>query len=159
MNKFLRYIFVFCSLMLCETLFAQNLIDYNQIKEKVVHTSCTENSLDSVELTLKNLLEIDTLKISDGHYQYCYDLGMTYFVKAFMYEQKEFVNQTIASFNKCISIDKKNGSAYMNLAIIYHANKQFELAKTNLKLYKKYTRKKYWDKETIKELEEELIKF
>ena len=156
MNKLPRNIIIFFSILLCETLYAQNLIDYNQIREKVVHTSCTENSLDSVELTLKNLLEIDTLKISDGHYRYYYDLGMTYCVKTLKYEQKEFLNQTIASFNKCISIDKKNGSAYMNLTIVYNANKQFELAKTNLKLYKKYTRKKYWEKETIKELEEEL---
>lgn len=156
MNKLLRYLFVFLSLMFCETLYAQNLIDYNQIREKVVHTSCTENSLDSVDLTLKNLLEIDTLKISDGHYRYYYDLGMCYYVKALMYEQKEFINQVITSFNKCISIDKKNGSAYNNLAIVYLQGKQFELARINLKLYKKYTRKKYWDKETIKEIEKQL---
>jgi hypothetical protein len=78
---------------------------------------------------------------------------MTYYVKSEMYEESELRDLTISTFKKCVSTNKKRGDAYHNLSLIYYLHGQNDLAKKYLKLYKKYTDKKYWDKEFIEKIE------
>lgn len=132
---------------------AQESIDFLKIRKELVRTSCSEISLDTVELTLKNLLSIDSTKITEGLAQYYYDLGMTYLEKSLIHEQKEFLPQMILNFQNCISVDKKYHNAYLNLSIYYHSVKQYDLAKSYIVNYKKYCKKKYWDKDFIEMLE------
>lgn len=140
-------------LTLSSLISAQESIDYLKIRNELVRTSCTEISLDTVELTLKNLLSIDSTKITEGLAHFYYDLGMTYLEKSLIHEQKEFLPQMILNFQNCISVDKKYHNAYLNLSIYYHSKEQYDLAKSYIVNYKKYCKKKYWDKEYIEMLE------
>jgi hypothetical protein len=53
-----------------------------------------------------------------------------------------------------INLNKRNSAAYNNLAIAYLQKNQNDKAKEILILYKKYTKRKYWDKSLIKQIEE-----
>jgi tetratricopeptide (TPR) repeat protein len=126
---------------------AQEGIDYLKIRNSLVRTTCSAINEDTTELTYQNLMSIDSTKITNGLADYYYDLGMTYYEKAYFFEQKEFFPLVIASFENCILIDKKRSLAYWNLALHYSLNKQYELASAYLEKYKKYCKKKYWDKD------------
>ncbi len=133
----------------------QDSIDYFKIRNEKVSTSCTKVDTFSVNMTLKNLLSMDTLKITNGLCDYYYDLGMNYYLKAALYKQDNWFYLAIASFNKCISIDSTRGDCYHNISLIYYFLKDIGKAKSYLVLYKKYTAEPYWDKEFIDRIEKE----
>lgn len=128
---------------------AQKTIDYNEISKDLFLVGCTNTSLDYVDLTLKNLLTIDSTKISKGLYDYYFDLGSAYYMKSFMHKQNEFHDHVYYCNYKCISIDNKRGDAYHEIAVVAYLDKKYMLASTSLLLYKKCTDKKYWDKDLI----------
>ncbi|MBP7103209.1 MAG: hypothetical protein KBA86_08165 [Bacteroidales bacterium] len=121
-------------------------------------TSCTRVDTLSVNMTLKNLLAMDTLKITNGLSDYYYDLGMNYYMKAILYKQNNWFDLSIASFNKCISIDSTRGDCYYNISLIYYFLKNISKAKSYLVLYKKYTPEAYWDKEFIDIIDKQIEK-
>lgn len=135
---------------------AQEGIDYLQTRNNLVRTTCSAINQDTTELTFQNLMTIDSAKITNGLGDYYYDLGMTYFDKAYFFDQKEFIPLMISSFENCIITDKKRSLAYWNLAIHYSGNKQYELASAYLEKYKKYCKKKYWDKDQIALIEKSI---
>ena len=146
---------LFCLVLFVQMTIAQDSIVYSEIRKETVEWSCTKFDKNSVNLTLKNLLAVDTLKITKGLWNYYYDLGMTYYMKAGLYEQNEWHYLAISSFKKCIPIDKKSGDAYHNIAFCYYFTGDIKNAKIFLKLYKKYTKKEYWDNDFIERVENE----
>jgi len=144
---------IFLLVLLISFSTAQNTIDYIKIKKETSTTSCVQHDTNSVNLSIKNLLAIDTLKITNGLLEYRYDLGMNYYLKAALYKQNEWFYLAISNFKKCIAIDKKYGPAYYNIALIYRFLGDNANAKVYLNLYKKYTKKKYWDKDFISRVE------
>jgi hypothetical protein len=110
----------------------------------------------NVDSTFANLLKLDTNKIKNGLEEYYYDLAMMYLFKGAFYEEKidEFGNEAIKYNIRCINLNKRNSAAYNNLAIAYLQKNQNDKAKEILILYKKYTKRKYWDKSLIKQIEE-----
>jgi hypothetical protein len=135
---------------------AQEGIDYLKIRNSLVRTTCSAINQDTTELTYQNLMSIDSTKITNGLADYYYDLGMTYYEKTYFFEQKEFIPAMISSFENCIITDIKQSSAYWNLALHYSLNKQYELASAYLEKYKKYCKKKYWDKDQIELIEKSI---
>lgn len=145
MNKFkiaLTLLFVFS---ISSLTIAQNAIDYDKIRPE----TCKSVDSSTIDAMIENLLKIDTSKISNGLCDYYYDLGMMYYEKSYMLGQPEFRDLCIRSFNKCLAINKKGSDAYYNLCLIYYFDKHYNKAKEYVKLYKKYTKKKYWDKTFI----------
>ena len=138
-------------------LISQNSIDYQSIRNDKVHNTCVKPTLEGADLTIKDLSAIDTSKIIKGLYEYWFDMGMSYYMKALMFKQDEFRYKDIECFNKCVRINKKNSDAYRNLANCYYFYKKYDLVKVNLELYKKYCGKKYLDKGFIAQMEK-LIK-
>ena len=130
-----------------------NSIDYLKLQNKAIHTSCQEFSLDSIELTLKQLLAIDSTQIENGLYEYYSDLSMVYYMKSKMYKQNEFENLNYFMIYKCISVDRKRGEAYHALTNNAYIDKRYCLAKNSLILYKRYTEKKYWNMNLITMIE------
>lgn len=147
--KHFNKLFFSSLLIVSSAIYAQGTIDYNKIRNQTVLHSCTITNSDTVELTLKNLLALDTLLIKKGLDNYFYDLGMTYYIKGYMGLQKEYKNLAITTFRKCTIINSKRGDAYYNLSLIYLIEKNYSQAKVMLILYKKHTRKKFWDKDLI----------
>jgi tetratricopeptide (TPR) repeat protein len=133
----------------CQIAKTQDQRNYTEIKESQKKFTCSKNDLESVNITLKNLLELDTSKISIGLSDYFYDLGMAYYIKSEMYGESQFRPYSIKAFESCIKKDKKRGNAYHNLSVIYYLYQAYPKAKEYLKLYKKHTPKKYWDRELI----------
>lgn len=149
-----NYLVIKCVLIVflifsCQIVKTQDQINYLEIKESQKKFTCSKNDLESVNTTLKNLLELDTSKISIGLSDYFYDLGMAYYIKSEMYGESQFRPSSIKAFESCIKKDKTRGNAYHNLSIIYYLHQDYPKAKEYLKLYKKHTPKKYWDKEFI----------
>lgn len=132
---------------------AQDKINYTQIRKSTIHYSCTENNIDSINLTLNQLLKIESTNISSGKDEYYYDIGLIYYIKSIIEKKPELLTASIKNFNNAILINPKNGSSYLNLSLVYYFQKKFSLANENLKKYKKYTKKKYWDRSTIKVIE------
>jgi len=128
---------------------AQDKINYLSIRDSQKIFTCSKNDLESVNLSIKNLLALDTSHITKGLPDYFYDLGMAYYIKSEMHGESEFSKSSINAFERCIEKDKKKGNAYHNLSLIYHFHQAYPKAKEYLKLYKKYTPKKYWDTEFI----------
>ena len=153
MKDYLNIVLFFLVLIFQSTLSAQKTIDYTELSKKVIHVGCTQTNIDSVDLTLKELLEIDSTQISKGLYDYYFDLGSVYYMKSFMHKQKEFHDHVYYCNYKCISIDNKKGDAYHEIAVIAYMDKKYALATTSIRLYKKYTEKEYWDKDLISFIE------
>lgn len=128
---------------------AQDHINYLSLKQSQKVYSCTKHDIESVNITIRNLQSLDTSAIVIGLSDYFYDLGMAYFIKEGLIKQKGSYEQAIIHFERSLQLDKKRGAAYNNLAIIYYFRDEFDKAKTQIKLYKKFTPKKYRDKEII----------
>jgi tetratricopeptide (TPR) repeat protein len=137
---------------------AQDSIDYIKIKKETSGLSCTNYDTTLVNQSIKNLLALDTLKISNGLIEYYYDLGMSFYLKAALYKQNELFYQSISCFQKCITIDSTYGDAYHNIALMHYYLKDYEKAKTYIDLYKKYTPEKYRDNNLIGNIEEKARK-
>lgn len=140
-----KYLTLFCIIIISLLTACKNDIDYDKIRPEIIKFSCQQFSSSTVNSTLKNLLEIDTSRISNGLYSYYYDLGMTYQGKAIVEGQKAYNELAISCYKKCVTIDKNKGDAYHNLCIIYFLNQQHDMAKKYVVPYKKYTEKKSWD--------------
>lgn len=135
---------------------SQETIDYIKIKKSINGISCMNANQTNVDSTFANLLKLDTNKIKNGLEEYYYDLAMMYFFKVAYCEEKleEFGNEAIKYNIRCINLNKKNSAAYNNLALVYLHKNQNDKAKEILILYKKYTKRKYWDKSLIEQIEE-----
>jgi len=94
---------------------AQQSIDYLAEQSKNVRYSCEISNPDSVDASIQNLLGIDPSQISNGLYDYYFDLGMAYYTKSFMFKQVEYKPDAYDCFLKCIQIDQTRGDAYHNL--------------------------------------------
>jgi hypothetical protein len=118
---------------------SQILIDYAKYREKVVGWGCQKFDKASVNKTLKDLLEIDTARITGGLYEFYYDIAMAYYMKAALDNNYEFFNNSIMYFNKCIQVDPLRTASYQNLALIYKFLKMDELESVYLELQNKHT--------------------
>ena len=148
-----KYSWILFSILSLHFVDAQEQINYLELRDSQKSFTCSKNDIESVDISLKNLLSLDTTKISIGLSDYFYDLGMAYYIKSEMYGESEFRSSSIQSFESCIKKDKKRGSAYHNLSIIYFLHQDNSKAKEYIKLYKKHTPKKYWDREFIEMVE------
>jgi tetratricopeptide (TPR) repeat protein len=155
MDKFKIALTILFILIISSWTIAQDSIDYAKIIKETVGFSCVKYDTASVNLTLKNLLAIDTLKISKGLFEYRNDLGMAYYMKAALYKQNKWFYLAISNYQKCISIDRTNGSPYYSIALIYHFLGDIKNAKIFLELYKKYTPETQWDNKFIDKIEKE----
>jgi tetratricopeptide (TPR) repeat protein len=155
MQKRIRLPLIFLLIALSQFAWTQNQVAYADIKAQHKHFKCDDTNLDSVNLTLEHLLAIDTLTLASGLDDYYYDLGMTYYVKSEMHQQAEYRDLAIAAFNDCVKVNQERGSAYYNLSLMYALHHQLDEAKLYLDLYKKYTKKKYWDKGFIARIEKQ----
>jgi len=117
--------------------YSQGSIDYLKLRQEVRHFSCTSTDIDSIQFTLKELINIDTSRIVNGLYYYYKDLAMSYYLLEVKNESKDFKN-AIKYFEKCVWLDKKVPIAYHNLYIIYTLKGEKKLAKEKLDLYNKY---------------------
>lgn len=144
-------------------LFSQKEIDYNKIVDSVCRKKCGESKMEDIDYSIEHLTSLDVTQITKGLDLYYYDLGMNYYLKAVKSQGvEEDYSLAISAFNNAIQADEKRsnkqhksiiGSAHNNLAVIYFFEKKYDLAKTNLVLYKKYTNKKYWDRALINKIE------
>lgn len=107
---------------------AQQSIDYLAEQSKNVRYSCEISNPDSVDASIQNLLGIDPSQISNGLYDYYFDLGMAYYTKSFMFKHVEYKPDAYDCFLKCIQIDQTRGDAYHNLQIkfIFYSITSFE---------------------------------
>ena len=135
---------------------SQETIDYIKIKKSINGISCMNVNQTNVDSTFANLLKLDTNKIKNGLEEYYYDLAMMYNFKGAYHKEKreEYRNEAIKYNIRCLNLNKKNSGAYNNLALVYLDKKQNDKAKEILILYKKYTKRKYWDMSLIKQIEE-----
>lgn len=131
---------------------AQQSIDYLAEQSKNVRYSCEISNPDSVDASIQNLLGIDPSQISNGLYDYYFDLGMTYYTKSFMFKQVEYKTDAYDCFLKCIQIDQTRGDAYHNLLIMYYFDKQIGKAKALLGPYKRYAPLRYRDRKLIRRI-------
>jgi len=148
-----KYSTTFCILIIVLLTACKNDIDYEKIRPEILKFSCAQFDSSTVNSTLKNLLEIDTARISNGLYLYYNDLGMTYQGMAAINGQKAYNDLAISCYNKCVTIDKNNGESYYHLCLIYFLNQQHEMAKKYVEPYKKYTEQKSWDTTLINMVE------
>ena len=155
MQKRIRLPLIFLLIALSQSAWAQGQVNYADIKAQHKHFKCDDTNLDSVNLTLEHLLAIDTLTLASGLDDYYYDLGMAYYVKSEMHQQAEYRDLAIAAFHHCVRVNEERGSAYYNLSVIYALHHQLDEAKWYLALYKKHTKKKYWDKGFIAHIEKQ----
>ncbi len=151
--KKITFFFIFNTILL--TVNSQETIDYIKIKKNINGVSCMNVNQTNVDSTFVNLLKLDTNKIKNGLEEYYYDLAMMYDFKGAYYKEKrnEYRNEAIKYNIRCLNLNKKNSGAYNNLALVYMDMKQNDKAKEILILYKKYTKRKYWDMSLIKQIE------
>ena len=129
-------------LFICLTaVFAQDSINYNEIRGKTLKFTCGAMDPKSVSATLRNLIGIDTLKISEGRYEYYQDLGMTLIITSIFLNKPEIRQRGISCYNKCIAIDPKRGEAYYDLATLFLTNQEYEQAKKILHFIKNTQKK------------------
>jgi hypothetical protein len=113
-----KYLWILISIVSLQSINAQDKINYLEFRDSQKSFTCSKNDLESVNISLKNLLSLDTSVITTGLADYFYDLGMAYYVKSEMYSESHFRPSCIQSFESCIKKDKKRGSAYHNLSVI-----------------------------------------
>lgn len=131
---------------------AQQSIDHLAEQSKNVRYSCEISNPDSVDASIQNLLRIDPSQISNGLYDYYFDLGMAYYTKSFMFKQVEYKPNAYDCFLKCVQIDQTRGDAYHNLLVMYYIDKQIDKAKALLDPYKRYAPLRYRDRKLIRRI-------
>ncbi len=132
---------------------AQQKVNYIEIRKDLVKSTCTTTDAEINKQDLANLLALDITNISKGLSEYYYDLGMLYYA-CFGNKEGQIHLHAYACMKRCVELDKKNGSAYLNLSIMYYFDKNMPLAKEYALLHKKYTRKKYRDNEFLSRIEQ-----
>lgn len=134
---------------------AQDTINYDEIRKDIVLNSCGNVNLEKTETTYNNLTELDTNKITTGLSRYYSDLGMTLYLLSVYKGETHYLNDAIENYKKSIHIEKKNGEAYHQLAIIYFYMKKDTInAKKYIRLYKKFTKPENLDKDLIEKIKE-----
>jgi lipoprotein NlpI len=140
------------SLLFINSALAQQKIDYLEVRKDLVKSTCTTTDAEIYKQDLANLLALDTATINKGLSEYFYDLGMLYYAH-FGNNEGKFHPEAFACMKRCVELDKKNGSAYLNLSIMYYFTKNIPLAKEYAQFHKKYTRKKYRDNDFLARIE------
>jgi hypothetical protein len=140
------------ALLLSNAGLAQQKIDYLQIRNDIVKSTCTTKDPEIYKQDLANLLALDTTTIGKGLSAYYYDLGMIYY-GMFGFEEGKFHPEAFTCMRRCVELDKKNGAAYLNLSIMFYFEKDSAKAKEYAHLHKKHTRKKYRDNDYLVRIE------
>ncbi len=136
--------------------YTQKTFDYEKYRKDLYGLSCSNTTKAGIDSSLINLEKIDSNNISNGAEFFNYDLGMVYYNYGCYYKDKrvEYFNKSIAVLSRNISIGKLISESYYMIAFLYDGLNMHIEAKDYLKLYKKYTKKKYWDMDLIKSIEE-----
>lgn len=122
------------------------------MRDSLTYLSCFRASPDTIELSLKFLLNVNVDSIDSNLSAYYYDLGWAYFFKAAYTKDNTYKDQSALAYFKCISVDSSHYSAYWNLALHYSETGECDLATKLMSRYKKYCPVEYYRHEEVEKV-------